>query len=164
MSKETFSRIDAIIWHLCFRWAKRRHPNKSKGWVLEQYFKPIKGRSYRFSGFEKQEDGTLQQQTLLIMAYTPIRRHVKILQSAHPYDRKYDEYFEVRTSGKWRNNSKRHSIESYINMIQQGKCPCCTEALKVNQNWCISLKRKASTGGEYKLVRPAKVKLDCFMR
>jgi RNA-directed DNA polymerase len=47
VSKETFSRIDAVIWHLCFRWAKRRHPDKSKGWVLEQYFKPIKGRSYR---------------------------------------------------------------------------------------------------------------------
>ena len=36
-------------------------------------------------------------------------------------------------------------------MIQQGKCPCCTEALKIKQNWCISLKRKASKGGEYKL-------------
>ena len=52
------------------------------------------------------------------MSYTPIRRHVKILQPAHPYDRKYDEYFEKRTSEKWKNNSQRLSIESYINMIQ----------------------------------------------
>ncbi|MFL5744138.1 MAG: hypothetical protein ACJ751_05700 [Niastella sp.] len=72
-------------------------------------------------------------------------------QPAHPYDRKYDEYFEKRTSGKWKNNSQRLSIESYITMIQQGKCPCCTEALKINQNWCLSLKKKASLGGEYKL-------------
>ena len=151
VSKETFTRIDDVIWQLCFRWAKRRHPGKGKRWVLEQYFKPIKGRNYRFSGFEKREDSTLRQQTLLIMSYTPIRRHVKILKPAHPYDRKYDEYFEKRTSGKWKNNSQRLSIESYISMIQQGKCPCCTEALKVNQNWCLSLKRKASKGGEYKL-------------
>jgi RNA-directed DNA polymerase len=151
VSKETFTRIDHVIWRLCFTWAKRRHPGKGKRWVLEQYYKPIKGRSYRFSGFEKREDGTLQQQTLLTMSYTPIRRHVKILQPAHPYDRKYDEYFEKRTSGKWKNNSQRLSIESYINMVQQGKCPCCTEALKINQNWFISLKRKASLGGEYKL-------------
>jgi RNA-directed DNA polymerase len=151
VSKETFTRIDAVIWHLCFRWAKRRHPGKGKRWVLEQYFKPIKGRSYRFSGFEKLEDGTLQQQTLSIMSYMPIRRHVKILQSAHPYDKKYDEYFDKRTSGKWKNNSMRLSIESYIIMTQKGECPCCSETLKVNQNWCISLKRKASQGGEYKI-------------
>jgi RNA-directed DNA polymerase len=139
VSKETFARIDHVIWHLCFTWAKRRHPSKCKEWVMEHYFKPIKGRNYRFSGFEKLEDGTSQQQTLLIMSYTPIRRHVKILQPAHPYDRNYDEYFEKRTSGKWKDNSQRLSIESHINMIQQGKCPCCTEVLKINQNWCISL-------------------------
>ena len=151
VSKETFARIDHVIWQLSLTWARRRHPGKGKGWVLQQYYKPIKGRNYRFSGFEKLEDGTLQQQTLLLMSYTPIRRHVKILHPAHPYDRKYDEYFEKRTSGKWKNNSKRLNIDSYINMIQQGKCPCCTEALKINQNWCISQKRKASQGGEYKL-------------
>ena len=40
VSKETFSKIDHIIWHLCFRWAKRRHPDKSKGWVLEPTLNP----------------------------------------------------------------------------------------------------------------------------
>jgi RNA-directed DNA polymerase len=33
VSKETFSKIDAVIWQLSFRWAMRRHPGKSKGWV-----------------------------------------------------------------------------------------------------------------------------------
>lgn len=91
------------------------------------------------------------QQALYSLSLIPVSEVTEILQPSHPYDRKYDEYFEKQTSGKWRNNSKRLSIDSYINMIQQGKCPCCTGALKINQNWSISLKRKASQGGEYKL-------------
>jgi RNA-directed DNA polymerase len=150
VSKETFTRIDKEIWQLTFQWARRRHPKKYKKWVLDKYYKPIKERKFRFSGFEIQENGTLQEQTLLLMAYTPIFRHVKILQSAHPYDEQYDEYFEKRLSGKWKSNSKRFDIERYITMIQKGKCLCCSEELKLNQNWCISLKRKTSKGGEYK--------------
>lgn len=150
VSKKTFARIDKEIWQLTLQWAKRRHPKKNKSWVLHKYFKSIKGRNFRFSGFEMQKNGTLQEQTLLLMAYIPIYRHVKILQTAHPYEEKYDEYFEKRISEKWKNNSKRFDIERYINMIQKGKCLCCTEALKINQGWYISLRRKASKGGEYK--------------
>ena len=76
------------------------------------------------------------------MSYIPIRRHVKILQPAHPYDARYDEYFEKRTSDKWKNNSYRQIVTSKINSFQEGKCPCCSEELKLATNWCISLKRK----------------------
>ena len=150
VSKKVFSRIDNEIWHLSFRWAKRRHPGKSTKWVLAKYYKRIKGANHRFSGIESQKDGILQEVTLLLMSYTPIRRHVKILQSAHPFDGKYDEYFEMRTSEKWKNNSQRLYVERHIGHFQKGKCPCCLEELKVKQNWCISLRRKASKGGEYK--------------
>jgi RNA-directed DNA polymerase len=150
VSKEIFSGIDKEIWRLTFQWAKRRHPKKNMEWIFRKYYKRIKGVNYRFSGFEIQKDGTPKEQTLLLMSYTPIRRHVKILQSAHPYDAKYDGYFEKRTSEKWKNNSLKFHIQWNINNLQEGKCPCCSEELKIGQNWCISLKRKASNGGEYK--------------
>jgi len=149
VSKKTFAWMDKIIWHLTFGWAKRRHPNKSKNWILQQCYTCARGVQHRFSGTEMREDGTPERHTLLLMSYTPIRRHVKILQSAHPFDVKYDEYFEKRTAEKWKNNSKRQNIESLIAIVQKGTCPCCKEELKISQNWCISLKRKASKGGEY---------------
>lgn len=129
VSKATFNRIDKVLWHLTFQWAKRRHPQKGHRWILQKYFKRIKGVNHRFSGTEIQKDGTLQEFILLKMAYTPIRRHVKIQSAAHPFDAKYDEYFEKRTSDKWRNNSKRMNVESQISMIQKDVCPSCKERL-----------------------------------
>jgi RNA-directed DNA polymerase len=147
VSKETFTKIDNEIWKLTYQWAKRRHSKKTKPWILHKYFKRFKGRSFRFSSPEVQENGTIQEQRLMLMSTIPIRRHVKILQSANPYEEKYDEYFEKRISEKWKNSSKRFYIDRYINMNQKGKCLCCSEALMISQNWCISLKRKISKGG-----------------
>lgn len=150
VSKDVFNKMDTEIWHVIFQWAKRRHPKKNRRWIHQKYFKIIKGVNHRFSCIEKQMDGTTKVHTLILMAYTPIRRHIKILQTAHPYDVRYDEYFEKRTSEKWKYNSKKLYIQRHINSFQEGKCPCCREALKIGHNWCISLKKKASKGGEYK--------------
>ena len=162
VSKATFNRIDKILWDLTFKWARRRHPQKGKRWILQKYFKRVKGVNHRFAGIEIQKDGTTQEFTLLKMAYTPIRRHVKIQGSAHPFDTKYDEYFERRTSDKWRNNSKRMTVENKISMIQKNTCPNCNKRLTINQRWCISLKRKASIGGEYKLGNMDIVHSGCY--
>jgi len=150
VSKDAFKKMDKQIWQLIFLWAKRRHPKKNTEWILTKYYKRIKGVNYRFSGFEIQKDGTARQRTLLLMSYTPIRRHVKILGTAHPYSDQYDEYFERRTSEKWKNNSFRLLVNRKISSHQEGKCPCCSEEIKIGNNWCISLRKKASRGGEYK--------------
>ena len=150
VSKEIFSKMDKEIWQLLFRWARRRHPKKNTAWILHKYYKCIGGVNHRFSGFEILKDGTPKQRTLLLMAHKPIRRHIKILQPAHPYDDQYDEYFEKRTSDKWKNNSYWQMVNSMINSFQEAKCPCCSKELNIASNWCISLKKKASKGGEYK--------------
>lgn len=149
VSKAIFNKIDKTIWNLTLKWAKRRHPKKNMQWIFQKYYKSIKGVNHRFSGFETQKDGTQRQHTLLLMSYTPIRRHIKILGPAHPYDAKYDEYFEKRTSDKWRNNSGRIQIEGKLTMFQESKCPNCEKELSIKDLWYISLKKKASIGGEY---------------
>lgn len=162
VSKATFSRIDNIIWHQTYCWGKRRHPQKGYKWLLSKYYKRIGKVNHRFCGTETQENGSTREFTLLKMAYTPIRRHVKILGSAHPFDTKYDGYFEMRTSDKWRNNSKRTNVATQISMIQKGICPCCKEKLTISQRWCISLKRKTSKGGEYKFENIDIVHVGCY--
>jgi RNA-directed DNA polymerase len=38
VSKQIFNRINHEMWWKLYRWAKRRHPNKSKGWIIQKYF------------------------------------------------------------------------------------------------------------------------------
>lgn len=151
VSKETFSLLEDYIWHSVYRWAKRRHPNKGAHWIMRKYFKRIGKRSYRFSGIEELENGTTREVTLKIMSDIPIRRYTKIKMDAHPYDPKYDAYYEQRTSTQWRSNSKRSTVSYILSSDQENRCPCCHQELAINQRWIISLRRKPSLGGEFKL-------------
>jgi len=38
VSKKTFSTIDHRLWEKLWRWAKRRHPQKTRKWVTRKYF------------------------------------------------------------------------------------------------------------------------------
>ncbi len=162
VAKATFTKIDNTIWHLSYQWVKRRHPKKGSKWLLQKYYKKMEGVNHRFYDTEIREDGTIQEFTLLKMAYTPIRRHVKIQGQAHPFDSKYDEYFEKRTSDKWRRNSKHDNVITLISRMQQDQCPCCKEKLTINQYWYISLKCKTSVGGEYKFGNIDIVHAGCY--
>ena len=43
-SKVTFMKADAAIFKALCYWAKRRHPNKSRSWVIRRYFRTRRGR------------------------------------------------------------------------------------------------------------------------
>lgn len=47
-AKKSYSTIDHRTWEMLWRWAKRRHPNKSKGWIVSRYWKTHKGRKWTF--------------------------------------------------------------------------------------------------------------------
>ena len=46
VSKETFYTLDNLLWRRLWRWAKRRHPNKSSEWVKTKYFSPYETRNW----------------------------------------------------------------------------------------------------------------------
>jgi len=46
VSKVTFAKTGHAIFQALWRWAKRRHPNKSKQWIKEKYFKSIGGNNW----------------------------------------------------------------------------------------------------------------------
>ncbi|EQD55896.1 RNA-directed DNA polymerase [mine drainage metagenome] len=37
VAKETYATVDNHIWRALWRWARRRHPNKTGGWVRQKY-------------------------------------------------------------------------------------------------------------------------------
>jgi RNA-directed DNA polymerase len=56
VSKATFAKVDAAIFTALWRWAKRRHPTKGRGWIRDKYFPPCGGKHWLLQG-ERVETG-----------------------------------------------------------------------------------------------------------
>jgi RNA-directed DNA polymerase len=89
VSGDAFSYVGFRLWQMCWRWSVRRHPNKSKTWVKDKYFKSVKGSNWRFADFETED-------YLIVPASIPIERHIKILKDAEVFNPSWNKYFEER--------------------------------------------------------------------
>lgn len=49
VSSASFSQIDYVIFNLLYRWAKRRHPQKSYRWIISKYWKTIETSNWVFA-------------------------------------------------------------------------------------------------------------------
>ncbi|WP_240746154.1 group II intron maturase-specific domain-containing protein [Cupriavidus oxalaticus] len=58
VAKASFSFIDSHIWHLLWKWARRRHPNKGARWVRRSYFQADGHRSWDFATKGSADSGT----------------------------------------------------------------------------------------------------------
>lgn len=47
-AKDTFAKIDSVLWNQLWHWAKRRHPNKNKTWVVNRYWHTENTRKWVF--------------------------------------------------------------------------------------------------------------------
>jgi len=100
VAKQTFGYVDCQVFKSLYRWAKRRHPNKSTGWIVRKYFRTGLSPKWKFQGVSAQE-----HQFLFDMASVPIKRHLKIKGDANPYDPNYVEYFQRRSRRKLGRNT-----------------------------------------------------------
>src|ERR1700677_2696920 len=101
-AKETFNRVDHEIWRALWRWARRRHPKKSRDWVKKHCFPALSNRAWTFAvKTEKQTlDGNPVWLRLVYAGETKIRRHVKIRREANPFDPQWQDYFAERAFHK----------------------------------------------------------------
>ncbi len=79
-SKEIFSKLTHLTHKKIRRWTDRRHPNKSKTWVTQKYWKTEKEDNWVFKSTGKYET------TLHKHAKTKITRHTKVKGEKSPYD------------------------------------------------------------------------------
>jgi len=93
VSRKIFGDLDHAFWQMVWRWSKRRHPKKSRGWVKAKYFRRIKGRDWRFM-----ENGN--PQPLILLCLTSIIRHIKIKAEVNPYDPVWADYLKTRWKRK----------------------------------------------------------------
>ena len=126
VSSDIFTKVDHEIWWKLFRWAKRRHPNKSKKWIVSKYFSR-QNRRHRFTDKETQT-------WITALSQIPIRRFVKIKGGIRVYDNdsKTKEYWEKR---EYINAYEQiHSVRvRKLYDRQKGKCPVCKGQLTQEQ-------------------------------
>ena len=119
ISARTFSVVDGKLWNQLYYWAKKRHPNKSKRWVLRKYFQKS---VYRKSHFiDKETD-----EKLFLLSTIPIKRFIKVNNQYRVYDG------NPETLKYW---DKREYLNAYDQLDtvqrrklyrkQKGKCPHC---------------------------------------
>jgi len=96
VAKKTFKTVDLLLYNMLKRWAKRRHSNKTYGWVWRKYF--IKGTKKGIFSvkFKTDKKGVFKTFQLFRAGEIPIIRHIKVRQQANPYDPTYNDYFKKR--------------------------------------------------------------------
>jgi RNA-directed DNA polymerase len=135
VSKATFSLVDSAIFRSLWQWAKRRHPNKSRRWIKDKYFRTLGGNNWRFSGEQRNEDGTTTIQWLRRASSTRIKRHLKIRAKANPYDPACEVYFEERECAQMWDDTLGNRKLWWLWKVQDGLCPVCGQRLTRNREW-----------------------------
>ncbi len=115
VSKVTYSSLDTLVYQKLRAWAKRRHPRKNMGFVINKYWNTIDGDNWVFS--TRKGNNPLW---LLKHAETPIIRQVKVKGEASPYDGNL-VYWSTRM-GK---HPDMPTKVATLLKVQGGKCTHC---------------------------------------
>jgi RNA-directed DNA polymerase len=76
VSSDVFQTLDHRVWELLWKWAKRRHPNKHKDWIVNKYWKRSTSRKWNFK---------TEQRELLLLSKTKISRHIPLKLQVNPF-------------------------------------------------------------------------------
>ena len=109
VSKKTFGKAQWQTFGSLWRWAIRRHPNKSRGWVARKY--------WHQSQFSTDPEGKMR---LINHQEVPIQRHLKVKADRSPFDG--DWLYWSQRLGKHPELPTRVAV---LLKRQSGKCPIC---------------------------------------
>jgi RNA-directed DNA polymerase len=76
VSSGIFHKLDHILWTLLWKWAKRRHPNKSQKWIANKYWRQSNIRRWNFQS---------ENSELLFLSSTRIQRHIPLKLQMNPF-------------------------------------------------------------------------------
>jgi len=125
VAKEAYSRMDDLLFRAIWRWAKRRHPQKSTAWVKEKYFHSIGDRTWVFAAPVVADDGSKVWRELYDVPKTTIKRHKKIKGDYNPFDPDWEMYGEQLHQERMLENMshRKQWIRMYVD--QGGLCAVC---------------------------------------
>jgi len=150
VSKRTFGCVDHSIFSSLWKWARRRHPNKSPRWFKPKYFAQRGNRDWSFFGETCDDEGQTNKVWLHYAKSTPIKRHVKVKGEANPYDPTYETYFEEREGAHMLDTFRGTRTLRYLWYEQRGLCTLCNTRITRITGWrlhdCVSRVRGGSAG------------------
>ncbi len=119
VSQDTFHKIDFILWRILYGWSKRRHPKKSKSWIIKNYYFRTNGRN-GLTFFDKNT-----KLSLVSLSKIPIKRFTMVSKN-RVYDKdpvviKYWKDREYLNAFNQIESIKRKRLFSK----QKGICPQC---------------------------------------
>ena len=157
-SKSTFQKMEYHLFWKVWRWAKRRHPNKKWKWIKRKYYR-IKDNRRVFWAPWVDNKGGKQQLWLANPMNVSIRRHIKIRDSANPYDQKDAAYFKQRKArfalGGVGGTKKK------VWLKQRGSCPLCEQSITRETRWDIHHMQQQQHGGSDNIDNLMMLHPDC---
>ncbi|WP_307785878.1 group II intron reverse transcriptase/maturase [Okeania sp. KiyG1] len=138
VSKEAFTQMDHLLWKRLWRWANRRHPNKSAKWVKKKYFPSVKDT----------RNWILNNGEYILNQYSdvPIVRHIKVKGNKSPYDGDWT-YWSNRI-GKY--PGVRKEVTTLLKR-QKNKCASCGLTFRPTDLLEVDHIIPRSKGGDNKL-------------
>jgi RNA-directed DNA polymerase len=122
VSSKVFQSLDNYLWGLLCKWAKWRHKNKPRTWIVARYFgKFNKFRNDRWV-FGDRDSGAY----LVRFSWTGIERHVIVKGAASPDDPALASYWAQRRK---KVNPPLDSYTLRLLTRQDGCCPLCGDYL-----------------------------------
>jgi RNA-directed DNA polymerase len=134
VSKETFSKMSHLTYLRLEQWAKRRHPNKNMGWIVNKYWTTIGGDNWVF--------GENSEINLIKHSKTAIKRHIKVKGNKTLFDG--DTTYWGTRMGK--HPELKSSIAKLLKK-QNGKCNWCNLTFQVEDSIEIDHIIPKSIGG-----------------
>jgi RNA-directed DNA polymerase len=157
---DTFAKVSHHIFQALWRWAKRRHPHKSKQWVKQKYFHTVGNNRWVF-GALVWADGQRHLYTLMSLNQVRWQRHTKIRGAANPYDPDWEMYFERRwTQQLVRHPRKARQVQALWRQ-QRGHCPQCSSWLALDEEWHVHHRLPKAMGGTDTLSNLVLLHPDC---
>ncbi|MGZ3434343.1 MAG: group II intron reverse transcriptase/maturase [Isosphaeraceae bacterium] len=135
-SKRTFMHVDHRIFRMVWRWCRRRHPEKSRGWIRTTYFPRDGHRHWVFTGTLRDHEGQGWPIQLMAAARVEIIRHVKIRSAVNPYDPEWELYLEARRGRQLAQTRTGRSRIDYLWKEQGGRCVVCGQPLRIAEEDC----------------------------
>ncbi|WP_447870045.1 group II intron maturase-specific domain-containing protein [Serratia fonticola] len=135
VAKATFHGLDARIWYLLWRWAKRRHSKKGRQWVRKRYFHTIGNRNWEFA-CKKDNTGTESDYIRLKpLSVTPIIRHTKIKGAFNPFDPVWEKEGESLRMQRMLHSLRYRREIAGLYRLQKGQCLHCMHPITQETGW-----------------------------
>ncbi|MBX7273768.1 group II intron reverse transcriptase/maturase [Stutzerimonas chloritidismutans] len=135
VAKQTFSKLDSLIFWRLWRWAKRRHSKKSADWIRKKYFRSIGGQNWVFAYPYKNGKGERQFRRLYGLAETTIVRHKRLPGEYQPYDAAHELKWEALRVQRMQHKLRYRGQILSIFRRQKGLCALCGHAISKETGW-----------------------------